>query len=822
MGDLGTSPHGANSVLGSTTQRWHWDIWQFYDSSGPLKFAGMYRGNMYRGVRLGIGVRPENDPDGKAIAADDILNRDRGDVKAPPGVPLDLIKQAQAELGRIRGRLGKQQILYDLGVNLTIAGDCRLAVVPDLFEPGGEYWQVFSVLELRQSGTWNDGTPRWTETGPPQRELPQGTMVWRIYNPHPGRHAYADSSAMGVLNDLEELQLLGRSFRGLAKNRIAGAGVFAIASELGLGVPADPQKPNGPSKIVADLVRQASTALKSEDAASNLVPHVIEGPLEILKDQAALRHIPFVRPADQLMNDREKVTLERTAIGLDTPPETILGIGDVNHWNGAQVSEDAWKAHGEPGMTVICAQLAAHPLRALLSGAATIDPTTGGPFVDEYGVPTTRWTPQQIAQIVVIADPVAVISRPDRGKDAKDLHDRFVVSDATLREATNFTDADKPSALEVDQRTEQQRLIHSRGSEVQAIPPGYVAGPPAKGGSTLPATTPGGGGTVSPIRPPTAGPPQGAPPTRPGARGGGGRAPARTAAITPPASGRDPGLRVADIDRALFAAVHATIEAALQRALERAGNRIATGARRNRQLTSVVNQTPRAQLAAALGPAVVASIVAADDLLPDFTDVLDDADRRTDRARTAGLTAILTLAGQQLTAAAGVDYQSQVGRHKADGRAWLGAALTTLVADRMYAPADDGTVEAVAGEEIDSSVPPGLVRTALALYGGQPLGADMRPDDGSPFRGVAGGADNLTVGASLGIVTNAWQWAHGNPMRPFEPHEELDGEVFTDDDSADPSRDAGGFGWLGTTMFYPGDHDGCTCWAIPLLSAGEV
>ena len=56
-----------------------------------------------------------------------------------------------------------------------------------------------------------------------------------------------------------------------------------------------------------------------------------------------------------------------------------------------------------------------------------------------------------------------------------------------------------------------------------------------------------------------------------------------------------------------------------------------------------------------------------------------------------------------------------------------------------------------------------------------------------------------------------WEWTTGDPKRPFEPHQELDGLVFTDDDIADVlGKDPEEFPY-GNTTWFPSDHVGCEC-----------
>lgn len=805
-----TTPSGGAVTPGLTAQPWQLQSIGYYNTTGPLKFAGMYRGQMFRRVRLSIGVRPDDNPDGPPIPADDILDPEKPDVVAPPGVPEDLIRQAAVELARIRSPIeGQAGLLYDMGVNLTITGDLKLAVEPDLNEVNGERWSVFGVGELRHSGQWPDKTTRWTAIGPPSRELPMGTKVWRIYAPHPFQHNYADSSVMGVLGDLEELHLIQRSFRSVAKSRVSGAGMLAMADEMSFPS-SNPDDPDAPDQFTVDLLRHMSTPTHDEGDASNIVPFLLRGPAEFL-DPKYLRHITFDRPSDPVMDLREDKKIKALAIGLDTPVEVILGIGSTNHWNGAVVSEESWKAHGEPGMLLICGQLGTLPVRDLLRATATSN---------DDGTPAAvaRWSPQQIAQIVIIYDATQVIDHPDKGKDAKDLHAVFAISDDSLRKANNFTDADAPDDNEVSARIERERLIHARGAPVEFIPPEYVSGKgenpigPREVVPLIPAGQPAAPGTSTP----------------PAAPAPSSTIPARTAAASPPAAAqkRPVGHKLADLDLALYSRVHGLAQAAVRRQLEKAGARITNrasrstnNAPRDKAVLDLAKAQPKHMVAAVLGKSLVAQLGLADDeLVGDYTDLLDEVDTHVTKTRAAGLAALLAYAkahGQTLSDAQITEYQTLAGRQQADGRTQLGAALTGFTAGLLYTPdpAADVQGEGVAAGDI----PPGLVRGALAVYGGQQLGADGRPADGTPLLSVAAGALNLGTAATTGMRVGLWEWVHGDPIHPFLPHEELDGQIFDDGDDTDTRRANTDDAWLGLPDYQVGDHDGCTCYAAYLL-----
>lgn len=768
--------------VANNAQGWQQDAWELYDTIGALKYVAMNRGNMYRRVRLFAAVRP--DDDGDPVACEDILDPEKTDIKTPESIPTDLIEQAIAELGRIRSPItGIAGLLYDMGVNITVAGDMWLVVEPDDFD--GERWSIYSVTELRRTGNWPDSTPKWTALGPPSRLLPIGTVAFRIYNPHPNRHNLADAPTMGVLDDLEELALIRRSFRNTEKARISGAGLLTMASELSFP-PADPEDPDGPDEFDRDLDLQLTAPLANESSAANVAPLVVRGPAQFLGPDV-LRHITFDRPIDKTLQDRETKTLERFAIGMDTPPEIILGLGDVNHWNGAVISEENWKAHGEPGMLLLAGQLGAVVLRTLLTSASEGDGTTA------------RWSRLAIGRIVIGIDASQVVDHADQTDDAAKAHDSFVISDAAYRKYANFADEDAPSEDEVAKRVEIQRLIHARGAEPGAIPPADVAGPGAPPPAPAqPAATP-----VSAEQPAAQ------------------TAPARTAAIVAAAS-RPTGHRLADLDLALTHRVHSLAQAAVRRQLEKAGARVLTKAQRGgarlEAVANVAKQAPRHAVAAAVGRSVVASLGLTDDeLIGDYTDLLDDVDVQTDRTRAAGLAVLLAFLKTHGRTASDVqlaEYQAQALQARQDGRLRLETSLAGFTLTQLYQPdtqADERGEGVAAGD-----VPPGLIRGALAVYGGQALDDRGLPVDGSPLRGVAAGQANLTVGAALGIVTDVWQWAHDSPERPFPPHEDLDGQIFGDGDDTGRANTADA--WLGESIYQIGDHEGCLCWAIPLLA----
>lgn len=773
-----THEHDGNT----TAQAWQLDAARFFDVLGPVKYASNFTGNMQARVRLLAAVTPDDGED--PVSCEQILDPEH-DAKAPAGIPDDLMQQAIVELARIRSETeGQAAILKDLAVNRFVTGEGFLTVIPDQFATAGETWQVFSIFELTRRGKTKDGQPQWGLVGR-NAPLPDGSRVYRIYQPHPFMRRFADSPLRGVLDNCDQLCDLNATFRSIVRSRVAQTGILAVPSELSFG--GEEENP-----FFAELTRHLTTPLGNPNDAANVVPPFLEGPAEYLKE---VRVIELNRPSDPTLAAQQKEQLSLIAIGIDLPPEVLLGIGDVNHWGAFQVSEETWKAHGEPITISIAGQLGALVLRDLLSSNT-----------DDAGNP--RWAPELISRIVIAYDPANLIDHPDRAGDALKVHAVYALSDAALREHTNFGEEDAPTPDEIAKRVEVQRLIHARGSEPGPIPPGDVAGP----GAPTPVTGP---------------PPKGpAPADQSGPAANSSAPPARTAsaALTAAAS-RPVGQRLADLDLALTSRIHGMCQNAVRTQLLKAGAQITSKAQKDRALAKQAQATPRHAVAASLGRAIVADLGFTDDQLTgDYSQLLDQVDVQTDRTRKAGLAALLAFLashGVNPTYAQLSEYEAQAQRAQEDGRNTLAGGLAGFTLQQLYQPDTTGSDQ---GEGIEAGdVPPGLVRGALAVYGGQALDAAGRPDDGQPLRSVAAGDLNLTLGADLGATTTTWTWIHGAPAHPFPPHEDLDGMRFDDDDTTDTRRTNTSDTWIGSSQYTIGDHPGCSCFAlydVDFLSVG--
>ena len=131
---------------------------------------------------------------------------------------------------------------------------------------------------------------------------------------------------------------------------------------------------------------------------------------------------------------------------------------------------------------------------------------------------------------------------------------------------------------------------------------------------------------------------------------------------------------------------------------------------------------------------------------------------------------------------------------------------------------------AVPGEVSPAIVPVSLIRGALAVAGGS-----------SPVPTRAGGvADAVTGGYAGGVATGddvaalwgtfgegwtgyEWQYNYDGPS-PFIQHEDLGVSAVRFTDWSDSVLSTAGTGaeWVGD-FFFPGDHYGCQCDAVPVF-----
>lgn len=524
-------------------QPWQRRAYGYYDTVPEIKYGAQFYSRMLSPLRLFAARIDEN---GEVVEIED------------PTSPEEKLAVAHVERIQDPGG-GRSNLLGTYGRLAFLAGESYLTVQKNA--DGVEEWEMLSPEELRLSPGGDFYRLRAPQLAPEQvRNAPDDAfesledgeaVVYRLWRRHPVYSALADSTMQAVLEVCEELLLLSRGVRNRTRSRIASAGLLLVNGEVTSVSMSGGEAEENPDEdiFLRDLTEAAVTAIADESSASSVVPMIVrvDAGSDVGGLDNVMKHIQFVDP-NQLVPEmgQRREAIERLAVGLDMPPEVLLGIGGVNHWSGWMVDEQSWKLHGQPIAQGLVDDLT----------AAYYRPTLAAEGINEVG------------SFCIGYDAAAVISQPDKAKDAKDLHDRGAIGAAALRESANFGDDDAPSAEE-----HQEWLGIKLGDANVAIngEPAQAALPPALGGDPEEGdeeddTVDGGD---------TAGEAKKAPP--------------------------DPE-EAEQVSASVVYRIIGASEVTLQRTLEMAGSRLRSFAKRDKAAEALIDGVPNPKVAFTLGP----------------------------------------------------------------------------------------------------------------------------------------------------------------------------------------------------------------------------
>jgi len=371
----------------SAAQAWMDQAWGYYNTVGQLRFVAVMLSNLVSRAELRIAV----ESGGSLVPVDD-------------GPAVDALEQY------FGGRAGHQEMLYKTALNMTISGEAYHVA------DGEDGWHVLASGKLVQRGAkilgdFGDGRGK--------REV--DTFVARIWQPHPRDPAMADSPIRSNIGVLQEIVRLNEHIASQLDSRLSGPGLLLVPSEIqfaGHDGNADPASSSADTFLKA-LGEVMLTALRDRGSAAAQVPMVVTGPGEHL-DKVKLLH--FWSPLDAAVLEMRDSAIRQLALGLDVPPEALLGVAGSNHWTAWLIDDSTLKTHVEPRLAVITSAIATAYIRPSIKGMVE-DPS--------------KWH--------VIADTSAVRVRPDRSTQAIDLYDRGELSGAALRRETGFSEVDLPS-----------------------------------------------------------------------------------------------------------------------------------------------------------------------------------------------------------------------------------------------------------------------------------------------------------------------------------------------------------------------------------------
>lgn len=815
-------------------QAWQTESWDYYDEIGELGYTVGFIANLMGKLRLYPAIKVELDGAPVPVDSEDST------------FPQEWRQVAQDTLARLRsGEGGQSALIREASQNLEVAGEFYLhghAEAPELtdeqlattenavgidFDPNAvnpvtplpdevEEWQVRSVDELRVHGD-----EFVLHRGPGSKQgtpIPKGDLVIRMWERHPRYSEMATCAMRRLLAECETLLLLGRQLRSSTKSRLSN-GVLLVPTELSFGG-ADITLDESDGEETVDpfddeLNESMITPIQEEGSAAAVVPLVMRGPSEHL---AQVRKIDLGRVDDTELGAKIEQRILRIARGMNMPVEVTTGLMSTTFANAAQVKQSEFDDHIEPRAVLLC------------------DAFTSGYF--QWALELAGCPPAVAQTAFVWFDPEALIVKPDQSEQAAAAHEDGVISDEARRKYQGFTEDDAPSDAEKLLRvllrssrldpTIQGQLLITMGLapaslQVPAPQSGVLGDDEAASVAPAPGVEP---GQPLPVVSPLPGGPNDDPPTPVSA--------SAVAAAEQIAAWLKLGPALTAVDRDLRTRIQGALDQAMKATLDRAGNRVKAATQRVKSgkmhpMRAALESKPAREVAATLGPeGVEAAGLTGEQLIAHaFDTVLEDVAVWMLTAHQA--------AQDKVSKVTDVDWSQadvETARNVEAARQWLLENLTALAGARLYSP---NPAAPTAGEADPTVlVPASLVRAAMAMAGGTtPKGGSMIAGawvdsgvggavtdlSGAPVGGIATGGSIMGAIAGVGGQVRGWLWEYGGAVRtPFPPHEALSGTTVGA--MNDPS-------WSNTDSFppfgayFPGDHDGCTCDIVPILSGPD-
>lgn len=759
--------------LQATKMAWQTVAWNYRDNIGELGAALRLKANIISKIQFVPAAVAEGDDEPRQLTGDPEKDQDEDGAPLLDQHVIDAAIDCVSSLPFEKG-YGFQGMISQ---GFDVAGECWLHGYPD--EDGDETWSVRSTSEIVAStaGLGVIETP-----GKAARPLDKDNeALIRLWVEHPQWHALADSPMRMLMDVCEDVILIGRELRAAARSRIAANGFLLVPNELSFSKRAEGEITDEKDDFQADLTAGMTAPIANEGDAGAIVPMVIRGESEDLKE---FRHVGVERTPSPELLAKQQAALMRIADGINLPSE-MMGTGDsgksmgsVNHWTGWLIDATTFKNYIEPDAKQIADSLTMSYFRRKLR----LPVEKGG-----YGL-----TKDEALSVQIWFDAGNVTENANRSDDADDAMDRGAISFKAYRDAKGFSDEDAPDEddLRQLQMVKQTTVDPNVSGQLAAILLGLK--------ETKPEPTPQiiqGQAVREPVQigPGAA---QGQTPTAPVPGG-------RVASAVP-----EPTIItaevLAEIDRQLRERLRQAGDDAVLRAVEKAGNRIKAKAANHSSMAALVKGTDAMTVGETLGQARIAELGLVEDALlaAAFTILSAQFAKWTASAIKASIKAAAKLVPISLTTQSSLA-QSLTSRVPSAWKRFEGS-LKKRALDKMYGRQGDE----LRGEVPDTIVLPGDVREALTeIGGGDTMGG-----------GLATGDDIVRVishqAEPLGFT---WRYGITERERAFEPHLHLAGRRFTgfEDPELKPPP---GYEWVGLHM-QPGDHNGCMCdyvmaWAV--------
>lgn len=394
----------------SIAKPWQYEAYRQVNICGEARFAVVMFSNIAARADLGVG-----EPNAK--------------VGNPAWVTEGPEVDAFNELAPTRR--DRSKLILDYMIHYSVAGECyliardRLDTDPDPTNPA-PIWEIVAVTELQRVGeTW-----RVRHDNGHYIDLSSDDAVLRLWNPDPQDRREAWSPFRAMLPTLREIEWLTKHIFTQVRSRLMSAGVWFLPDNLTFPPP-PPDAVEGGEEAIAQM-NEAEQFMLSLAAASTemLEGEEVSFPSIVMADADALgsidksKLIQFWSDIDDKAMILRTDAIRRFALGMDLPPEQVLGSagvigggqqgartsGTVNHWGMWANQEQTITTHVEPALNVLATSLTEGFLRVVVEGTDK----------------------------VVAYDTAALRLRQDRSAEAIELYDRGVLKAEVMVRENGF------------------------------------------------------------------------------------------------------------------------------------------------------------------------------------------------------------------------------------------------------------------------------------------------------------------------------------------------------------------------------------------------
>lgn len=296
-------------------------------------------------------------------------------------------------------------IVFRIAQLLTLVGECFL--VSRLKVTGPAEIAVLSPVEIKRTSLYWELPAPWGIYDP---KNPGNLRITRIHNPHPGCWERSDSAPRSLLPVLRELIGLTMHVSASIDSRLAGAGVFMYPMSAEVAAPSGDSSGQYDEDLpLGDAFMQAAiTPISDRDTAAANAPILMGVPDDI--NEGLVKHITFATPLDAQVHALRDECIRRMALGMDAPPEVLLGMQNTaSHFDTWAVQDDKVRTHIIPLLELIIEGVTVHMQK--------------------------RYT----------FDVSPLQQKPNLGPEAIQAYDRGEISGESLRAAVGFSEEDAQS-----------------------------------------------------------------------------------------------------------------------------------------------------------------------------------------------------------------------------------------------------------------------------------------------------------------------------------------------------------------------------------------